>query len=80
MINKIKFKNELIKFVIALGVSTILLLNNIKFSSLGGILILLLLTTILYVIFTSLASSQNSLSLPFSTYPPPPHLGHNGIR
>ena len=64
----------------ALIISSILLMNNIKFSSLGGILILLLLTSLIYVIFTSVASSQITLSLPFSTYPSPPHLGHSGIR
>jgi len=80
MINKIKLYSEATKFGIALAVSIILLMNNIKFSKLNGILILLLLTTVLYTIFTSMAGSQIALSLPFSTYPPPPHLGHAGLR
>jgi len=80
MINKIKLYSEATKFGISLAVSIILLMNNIKFSSMGGILILLLLTSILYTIFTSMAGSSISLSLPFSTYPPPTHLGHAGLR
>tara|TARA_B110000977_G_scaffold196222_1_gene276165 strand:+ start:632 stop:874 length:243 start_codon:yes stop_codon:yes gene_type:complete len=80
MINTLKLYNEATKFTIALVFSIILLMNNIKFSTISGICILLFLTTILYTIFNSLASSEISLSLPFSTYPSPPHLGHAGLR
>lgn len=41
--------------------------------------LLAITTTMLFIIFSSATGSGLGLSMPFATYPPPPHLGLDGV-
>lgn len=75
----ISFSKSLIYFLICVGLSSIIVLSALKKINFVSVFSIILLTAIFFVLLTTMGSSVLSVSLPFSTYPNPPHLGLDGI-
>ena len=70
---------SLIYFFICVGLSSIIVLSALKKINFVSVFSIILLTAIFFVLLTTMGSSVLSVSLPFSTYPNPPHLGLDGV-
>ena len=67
------------KTFFSLIVSALLLSSTVKILTVRGILMLLTLSLLVYIIIDSVSGSGKGLSVPSSTYPLPPRLGHDGV-
>ena len=65
--------------ILSLIVAALLLSGAIKLYSVYGVLVLLVLSILLFVILSSASGDGKELSLPSTTYPLPPNLGHEGV-
>ena len=70
---------DLLTVVMALAISALLLTGSMKLFQIRGVLVLLTLSILVYVIISSMSGTGEELSLPPTTYPLPPHLGHDGV-
>lgn len=75
----ISLSKSLIYFLICVGLSSIIVLSALKKINFVSVFSIILLTAIFFVLLTTMGSSVLSVSLPFSTYPNPPHLGLDGV-
>ena len=67
------------KTLFSLIVSALLLSATTKILSVRGMLMLITLSVLIYIIIDSATGSGRSMSLPGSTNPLPPRLGHDGV-
>ena len=65
--------------IYAFIISSIIIYTTLKQFSMVSILALIILTFIFYLIFSQMKGDNNIGALPSSSYPPPPHLGLDGI-
>ena len=75
----LSLSKSLIYFLICVGLSSIIVLSALKKINFVSVFSIILLTAIFFVLLTTMGSSVLSVSLPFSTYPNPPHLGLDGV-
>ena len=66
-------------FLVCVALSCLIVLPALKKINFVSIFSIIILTAIFFVLLTTMGSSVLSVSLPFSTYPNPPHLGLDGI-
>jgi MFS superfamily sulfate permease-like transporter len=80
----IRMKNSynfrpLIIVLVCLFLSFVIVYPTLGFRSIPSVLSFLLLSTIIYVIITSITQENQSNELPSTLYPSSPHLGLDGI-
>lgn len=75
----VSFAKSLTYFFICLALACIIVLTALKKINFVSVFSIILLTAIFFILLTTMGSSVLSVSLPFSTYPNPPHLGLDGV-
>lgn len=73
------FSRGLTYFVISLVLSCCIVFFAIKKITFVSVFSVIILTIIFFILFTTMGSNVLSISLPFSAYPNPPHLGLDGV-
>jgi cytochrome c biogenesis factor len=69
----------LLYFVISLVLSCCVVFFAMKKITFVSVFSVIILTIIFFILFTTMGSNVLSISLPFSAYPSPPHLGLDGV-
>jgi hypothetical protein len=75
----VSLAKSLTYFFICLVLACIIVLTALKKINFVSVFSIILLTAIFFILLTTMGSSVLSVSLPFSTYPNPPHLGLDGV-
>lgn len=73
------FSKNVKRFITALFLSCILVLSIVTKVSVTTVITIILLSILIYVIMNNIGGADYQNSLPFSTYPNPPHLGLDGV-
>lgn len=75
----VSFAKSMTYFIICLALACIIVLPALKKINFVSVFSIILLTAIFFILLTTMGSSVLSVSLPFSTFPNPPHLGLDGV-
>ena len=65
--------------IVSLILATCIVLSALKQVNFAFVFSIIILTFLFFILFTTMGSNILSLSLPFSAYPPPPHLNLDGV-
>jgi len=65
--------------IVSLLLATCVVLSALKQVNFVFVFSIIILTFLFFILFTTMGSNILSLSLPFSAYPPPPHLNLDGV-
>ena len=66
-------------FLISLALACCVVFFAVKKVNFVSIFSVIVLTALFFILFTTMGSNVLGLSLPFSAYPNPPHLGLDGV-
>ena len=66
-------------FLISLALACCVVFFAVKKVNVVSVFSVIVLTALFFILFTTMGSNVLGLSLPFATYPNPPHLGLDGV-
>ena len=67
------------KLLFSIGLAILMVMAVVRRISVVAILSIIMLSVIFYIMFSNMSGDNISGSLPYATYPLPPHLGLDGV-